>query len=136
MSAIHGDSFAPPFGTGGWDALEMAIHTQKDLCLGFDIEGELAAFIIVSIAADQAEILTIATDHTARRKGLGLGLLETVCSALNKRDVRDLFLEVAEDNDPAIALYRQAGFLPIGRRPAYYQREAGRVAALTFSKKI
>ena len=42
-----------------------------------------------------------------------------------------IFLEVGEDNPAAIALYRQAGFEPVGRRPAYYRRKRKQpVAAL------
>jgi ribosomal-protein-alanine N-acetyltransferase len=42
-----------------------------------------------------------------------------------------MFLEVAVDNAPAIALYEAAGFAAVGRRPGYYDRgAAGRVDAL------
>lgn len=136
MAAIHAESFAPPLGSGGWPALDMATHTQKDLCLGVDHDGALGGFIIVSIAADQAEILTIATAIVSRRRGLARRLLEGVAPELKKQDVRELFLEVAEDNIGAIALYRGAGFIPIGRRPGYYRRAEGRIAALTLSKKV
>lgn len=136
MASIHAESFAPPFGTGGWDALEMATHTGRDLCLGTDQDGTLAAFVIVSVAADQAEILTIATAKAARRQGLGHTLLDEVTAQLRDRGARELFLEVAEDNPAALALYRSAGFQPIGRRPGYYRRVDGRFAAVTFSKKL
>ncbi|MFX8246689.1 hypothetical protein ABTL56_19205, partial [Acinetobacter baumannii] len=36
-----------------------------------------------------------------------------------------LFLEVAADNEPAIALYRSAAFVPVGRRAGYYRRPGG-----------
>ena len=136
MAAIHAESFAPPHGTGGWDALEMATHTQRDLCLGADHDGALAAFIIVSMPADQAEILTLATAKTARRQGLGKALLDAAIAELQTQGIKELFLEVAEDNAAALALYLGAGFQPIGRRPGYYRRENGRVAAITFSKKV
>ena len=131
MAEIHANSF-----DRGWDALEMATHTQKDLCLGVDYDEGLAAFIILSVAAGQAEILTIATAKAVRRKGLGVALLRAAEEALRKQSVSEVFLEVAEDNAAAIALYREAGFTPMGRRPAYYRRANGRVAALTFSKNI
>ncbi len=136
MADIHAQSFAPPYGTGGWPALEMATHTQKDTCCGVDVEGQLAAFIIISVAADQAEILTIATVIAARRTGLAREILRLSTAPLITRGVVDLFLEVAEDNAAAIALYRSTGFIPMGRRPAYYRRAGGRVAALTLSKKL
>jgi len=37
---------------------------------------------------------------------------------------------------PAITFYKKSGFEPIGKRPAYYKREKGRVAALTFRKAL
>lgn len=136
MAAIHAESFASSFGSGGWDALEMAAHTQKDMCFGIERGETLGAFIILSAAAGQAEILTIATAARARRKGLARALLSGAEAALQKRKISELFLEVAEDNAAAIALYRGAGFTPMGRRPAYYRRAQGRVAAISFSKTL
>ena len=131
MARVHAESFDRP-----WDALEMATHTGRDLCLGADIDEGLAGFIIISVAANQAEILTIATAKSARRQGLGRKLLVAAISELQQRAITELFLEVAEDNAAALALYRAAGFQPIGRRPGYYRRVDGRVAAITFSKKV
>lgn len=131
MASIHAESFERP-----WSALDMAAHTSRDICHGVEQRGQLAAFIIISLAADQAEILTIATAKSARRQGLGRTLLDGALSDLQNREAVELFLEVAEDNSAAIALYRAAGFQPIGRRPGYYRRAEGRVAAITFSKKL
>ena len=131
MAAIHAESFER-----SWDALEMATHTQKDMCFGVDHDESLGGFIILSVAAGQAEILTIATALAARRQGLGRQLLDGIIDHLRAADVGELFLEVAEDNAAALALYRGAGFQPIGRRPGYYRRAAGRIAAITFSKKL
>ncbi|MFA4893699.1 GNAT family N-acetyltransferase, partial [Brevundimonas sp.] len=41
------------------------------------------------------------------------------------RGARRLFLEVAEDNEAARALYGRAGFSEAGRRPRYYARADG-----------
>ena len=131
MARVHAESFER-----SWGALEMATHVQMDFCLGADQDDKLAAFAIVSVAADQAEILTIATAESARRQGLGRAILDDVTAKLRERGTRELFLEVAEDNPAALALYRDTGFQPIGRRPGYYRRANGRVAAITFSKKL
>lgn len=129
MAAIHAMSFDK-----GWDALEMSAHCQKDICLG--LGDPLSAFIICSLAADQAEILTIVTHPEERQKGLAAKTLSGVIDVLRLKGASELFLEVAEDNIAAQALYRRAGFEPIGRRPGYYRRSEGRFAALTFSKKL
>jgi|TARA_B100001964_G_C14071093_1_gene525917 ribosomal-protein-alanine N-acetyltransferase len=42
----------------------------------------------------------------------------------------ELFLEVAEDNGAALALYAGAGFVQVGRRQGYYQGAGGARAAL------
>ncbi len=131
MASVHSDSFERP-----WSALDMAAHTLRDVCFGIDTDGRLAAFVIISCAADQAEVLTIATAKAARRQGLARRLLEGVIPQLQKHGAAELFLEVAEDNTAALALYKTSGFQPIGRRPGYYRRTAGRMAAITFSKKL
>lgn len=112
----------------------MGAHIQKDMCFGFG--RPLEGFIIISAAADQAEILTIATDPDHRRRGIARALLDVSETELVDNGVDTLFLEVAEDNKAAIKFYQGAGFEPIGRRPAYYKREMGRVAAITYRKRL
>ena len=112
----------------------MSRHISKDICLGL---GEpLSCFIICARAADQADVLTIATHPDARRQGLGATLLDATLTHLAQTNISTIFLDVAEDNHSAIALYKKAGFQVIGRRPAYYKREKGRIAALNFSKVL
>jgi len=129
MAQIHEESFYK-----GWSAEEMASHIKKDLCLGHG--RPLDGFVIISHSADQAEIVTIAIDLQMRRQGLARKLLEIAETELTDLGVDTLFLEVAEDNLTAITFYKNSGFEPIGKRPAYYKREKGRVAALTFRKAL
>ena len=129
MAQIHTESFFK-----GWDAEAMATHLQKDLCFGHG--RPLDGFVIISHAADQAEILTIAIDPALRRQGLARKLLDIAETELADLGVDTLFLEVAEDNTAAIAFYKASGFEPIGKRPAYYKRAMGRVGALTYRKRL
>ncbi|MDA8708554.1 GNAT family N-acetyltransferase [Hellea sp.] len=129
MAEIHAQSFFK-----GWDDADMSAHIQKDMCFGFG--RPLDGFIILSSAADQAEILTIAVNAKQRRQGIARALLEIAETELVDNGVDTLFLEVSEDNDAAITFYKDAGFEPIGRRPAYYKREKGRVAAITYRKRL
>jgi ribosomal-protein-alanine N-acetyltransferase len=80
------------------------------------------AFILVEVAADQAEILSLGTHSGARRKGLGRALVETAAAEAHRRGAIELFLEVAEDNEAARMLYGRVGFVLCGSRPAYYHR--------------
>ena len=129
MAAIHKTAFAT-----SWTSEDMVSHCQKDFCLG--IGEPLQAFAIIQHVADQAEILTIVTAPQYRKKGLAKRLLSEIEYELGKAGVEIIFLEVAEDNPSAIALYKRCGYEQFGKRPAYYKRPNGRIAALTYRKKL
>ena len=53
------------------------------------------------------------------------------------RELRHLYLEVAEDNVAARRLYRKMGFMQVGRRRGYYKRAQDMsVDALTLRREI
>lgn len=68
----------------------------------------------------ELEILNLAVDPQARRRGLGRRLLGLALQAGRKMGMQKAILEVREHNVPALALYRACGFVPAGRRPRYY----------------
>jgi ribosomal-protein-alanine N-acetyltransferase len=80
-------------------------------------------------AAGEAEVLSIGVLDAARRRGVGRALMTAVAAAAVRRGAASLFLEVAEDNAAALALYESLGFRHVGRRPGYYRRPAGPVDA-------
>ncbi len=82
-------------------------------------------FVVARIAADEAEILTIAVAPQARRIGLGRSLMDAVLRRLHSERIASLFLEVSERNAAAIALYQKLGFHQVASRPDYYARKAG-----------
>ncbi|WP_332681005.1 GNAT family N-acetyltransferase [Bosea sp. (in: a-proteobacteria)] len=92
---------------------------------------EPAGFVMSRLAADEAEILSIVVARTGRRAGLARSLLGAHLAQLSARGVNRLFLEVDEGNAAAIGLYRQFGFVDVGRREGYYPKADGsRAAAL------
>lgn len=93
-------------------------------------EASLAGFILLRIAADEAEVLTFCVAPEQRRAGLGSRLLTTALPRLRLFGAQRVLLEVAEDNAAALALYRRFGFEEVGQRPNYYSREGERVDAL------
>jgi ribosomal-protein-alanine N-acetyltransferase len=124
IAALHGASFQR-----GWSEheLEQLLTDRNVIAHRATINRALAGFILSRIAADEAEILSIAVAPARRSKGLARTLLELHMRRLLGLGVRTLFLEVDEDNAPAMRLYRRAGFRTIGCRPGYYQQ--GRDAA-------
>ena len=76
-------------------------------------------------AADEGEILTLAVTPAARRRGCATALMGAVFGLCAGKGIERLFLEVAEDNVAARALYGALGFTQAGCRNAYYTRPGG-----------
>lgn len=94
-------------------------------------------FVLMQTVLDEAEINTITVDPDARRIGVGQALLDAVERRLKDAGVTRTLLEVAVDNDAAIALYRKNGFAEVGRRKGYYTRKDGRqVDALVLERLL
>jgi ribosomal-protein-alanine N-acetyltransferase len=75
---------------------------------------------------DEAELLTVAVHPAEQGRGLGGALLARFLEQAAARGARRAFLEVAEDNAAARALYGRAGFTPVGRRRSYFLAPGGR----------
>jgi ribosomal protein S18 acetylase RimI-like enzyme len=67
-----------------------------------------------------ARLYSLAVDPAARGRGIGGRLLDACAEHARVRSFKEFRLEVAEANEPALALYRRAGFELFGRRRAYY----------------
>jgi ribosomal-protein-alanine N-acetyltransferase len=86
---------------------------------------KIIGFAVSRMAADEAEILSIAVAASHRGRGLSRNLLLTHLGHLAGRGVRTVFLEVEENNQPARRLYERAGFAVAGRRERYYRQAGG-----------
>lgn len=125
MAEIHATGFAH-----GWDRLEMERmlldRHVADVQVSQGLFGEIVTgFAISRVVSGEAELLTIALDPETRGRGLARPLLAEHAQSVRRAGAEVLFLEVAEDNAPALALYRGLGFREMGRRKAYYPAEAG-----------
>jgi ribosomal-protein-alanine N-acetyltransferase len=90
----------------------------------------LAGFILSRMVVDEAEILSVAVAPRSRSRGLARRLLDLHLRRLAGLGTRSVFLEVEEGNEPALRLYRRAGFRQVGRREGYYQESRGAAALI------
>ena len=90
-----------------------------------DISKNLAGYLLSTIIADEAEILSIAVSADYQKCGRGSGLLRYFLAHTAAQDVKTVLLEVAADNLSALTLYHRHGFTEFGRRPSYYKRSDG-----------
>ncbi len=131
---LHRSSFAYP-----WSAEEVAALISSPSALAAaaldPANGRLRGFVLARVAADEAEILTIAVDPTARGKGVGRALLAENLRQAARAGARAMFLEVDQDNAQALALYARLGFVRVGERTGYYRRKDGQRATAVVMRK-
>jgi GNAT superfamily N-acetyltransferase len=73
-------------------------------------KGRTLAIGRVAAAANWAGLTAIEVDPGHRRRGLATAITAALAAAAAARGVAGIYLQVADDNDPARALYRRAGF--------------------------
>ncbi len=125
IAALHAASFHR-----GWseDEVEALLADRNVLAHRARRGGRLAGFILSRRAADEAEILSVATAAQARGRGVGRTILDLHLRRLAGLGIRAVYLEVEEENIPARRLYARAGFRDVGRRKGYYRGKDGRTA--------
>jgi ribosomal-protein-alanine N-acetyltransferase len=112
LTALHASAFADVWTTQAFRDLlatpgTFAIHLQE-------------GFILIRVAGDEAEILTLAVKPEARGRGVGRALLRAAADHAARLGAVRLFLEVGADNPAALALYAGQGFSRVGQRKGYY----------------
>jgi [ribosomal protein S18]-alanine N-acetyltransferase len=127
---LHRQSFGR-----GWDEDEVyGLLTDRAVIAHRAVSRRtLVGFIMSRLAADEAEILSVAIAPARRGRGLSRPLLDHHLRSLAGLGARTVFLEVDEHNAPACRLYDGAGFREVGRRQGYY---AGGATALVLRRDL
>ena len=82
---------------------------------------EIVGFTVILENPPDAEIHNLFICNELRGRGLGKILFKQAIQMLSA-EVENLYLEVSEDNNIAIALYKSLGFEEIGERKNYYRK--------------
>jgi ribosomal-protein-alanine N-acetyltransferase len=119
LAAIHAAAFSD---TDAWsrDVFDLQLALPNVLAL----LDEAGGLILMRVAANEAEVLTLAVTPGARRGGIGYILLTKGIAVVRQLGARAVFLEVSVANIAARALYTKAGFTEVGRRPHYYSDQS------------
>lgn len=135
MADIHTAAFTSQGGQiWGVSAFTDLLAMQGSMLIGATCEGDLVGFILLRAVADEAEVITLAVLPAFQRKGVASKLLTFAQIHLKEAGINHIYLEVREDNLPAIQAYKAFGFVKTGIRPDYYETETGqRMAALVFA---
>ena len=133
--AIMESAFDDRFGEG-WTRSQCAgILPMRgvSMLIARDGGGQAVGFSLQRIVAGDGELLLLAVDPRFRRRGVGQGLLQKFVEQARSEGSSRVHLEV-RDGNPAVVMYRKAGFRAVGRRRKYYHgRTGGEFDALTLS---
>jgi [ribosomal protein S18]-alanine N-acetyltransferase len=98
--------------------------------------GSAVGFSLFRSVANESELLLLAVSPDHRRRGVGRRLLQDFLGHARADGITRVHLEV-RDGNPAIRMYRHAGFEAIGRRRNYYRGQDGsQFDALTFALEL
>ncbi len=98
--------------------------------------GELLGFALFRVLAAEAELLLLGVAPSFGRRGIGRQLLEQFLERARSGGARRVHLEV-RDGNPALHMYRSAGFAAVGRRRNYYRGPSGQqFDALTLARGV
>jgi ribosomal-protein-alanine N-acetyltransferase len=107
--------------------LVLAADRSRETVVGFSL------FRTVS---DESELLLIGVLPNDQHRGIGRLLLQDFMDRARDDQVRRVHLEV-RDGNPAISMYKAAGFSPVGRRRNYYHATDGnRYDAITLACEL
>ena len=111
----------------GWTRreIERAVGTGEAELLalvrrGAGMPATVCGCVLWRAIVPEAEILQVVVRHAWRGRGHGTRMLAECIDIMRASGVREVFLEVASGNRPALALYRSAGFRATGRRTGYF----------------
>jgi ribosomal-protein-alanine N-acetyltransferase len=133
LAVLHAASFNRGWSEHEFEQLLTDRHVIADRAA---IGRTNVGFILSRRAADEAEILSVAVARRWRGRGIARRLLDLHLRRLAGLGLRAVFLEVDEDNQPALRLYRRTGFAEVGRRPGYYRTAGKQASALVLRRDL
>lgn len=122
LARLHAQCFPLPWSPESFEELlrNDAVHAS-----GAWAGRTLVAALLVQCAGDTADIVTLMTAPSMRQQGLSKELMRLFLRDFLQHPQKTCFLEVAQDNIPALELYKSLNFKICGARKDYYDRPHG-----------
>lgn len=118
VSAIEQDCFGDP-----WPIPALLAELKPDdrrRPLVAEAGGDIVAYLMAWVVADEYHIVNLAVARDRRRDGLGTYLLESGITEARAASCRLVTLEVRRSNEAARGFYERHGFREVAVRPRYY----------------
>jgi ribosomal-protein-alanine N-acetyltransferase len=95
-----------------------------------ECEGERAGYAVYGFEGDAFHLMNLAILPAFRGRGLAKALMDDFLAEAHRLKAPDAWLEVAVDNEAALALYERYGFTVVRVRRKYYQPEGTDAAVM------
>lgn len=136
LFALDQACFRPGIAYSAAELRYFLFHARSASIVAEDATG-IVGFAIVQFGVVRGQcvghIITIDVDPGLRRSGIGRSLMGALLDLCREREAALIRLEVAVDNDAAIAFYRGFGFRETGRIPGFYM---SRLDAHTMEREL
>jgi len=111
------------FGRDAYDRNLFAayFHSPRTLFLVVERRSRLCGYAIACVGANGAELVSIAIDRPARRKGAASALMDSLLRRVGRRGASRISLTVKVTNRAARTFYAKYGFLRVRRIRKYYE---------------
>ena len=114
---IEAETFTEPWSAEALKLLTTAEYPSFAICEG----DALVAYVGTSLSLDELQILTVAVDAKARRRGFAGELMGALDEYAKANGIVMISLEVRESNVAAISLYEKYGYVRAGVRKNFYR---------------
>jgi len=84
------------------------------------LDSQIVGYASLRFVGKQGDVNTVAVASNQQGKGIGTALMDWLESQAALRNVREIFLDVRSDNEPAIKMYTSRGYERIDIRRNYY----------------
>lgn len=115
---IEQQNFSVPWTENGFFSFLLRSDT---LFLVAKEEDRILGYMGIMMVLDEGEITNVSVAQTARRRGVGRLLVQTMLDKMRRAGLTMIHLEVRKSNTPAIRLYEQFAFEQDGERKNYYE---------------
>ena len=97
-----------------------SINLVAEKSVGATHKSPMPGFIVAHVFDESGQVVTMDVHPDYRRQGIGNRLLIKCEMAMMEMGAKESLLQVAVDNEPAKALYKQNGYRDIWRLEGYY----------------
>lgn len=118
IADMEEELFSDPWSVQG---IRDTLKNPQTLCMVEESEKMIQGYLLVYLAADEAEIAKIAVAKKTQRTGVASRLIQALEQECKNRKIEKILLDVRESNEPATRFYEKCGFTTDGVRAHFYQ---------------